>query len=143
MSTNPVQPQNMSLEQITKQQKDGMAKFASDLQNTTTNIIDTWSKNYLIVDTIKNKRTEQVNNLLGFINQLSNEGFPQLTQLGNEIKDPEVSNKVLDANNIIMTIAKQILDQVKNDEDAFMKQIQATQNANSPTVSTKVTSTEL
>jgi hypothetical protein len=104
-------------------QKQAVVAKAQDLVNTTQAIIDSWINNFVISEQIKTKRTEQVNFLLGFINQLSQEGIPQLNTLGEEIKDPLVSNKVLEVNNILMTAARSILDNVQQQETAFQKEL--------------------
>lgn len=118
-------PQQVTLQDHVNNHKTAIIAKANELVGLTNGVIDSWVNNFVITDKIKNRRTEQVNFILGFINQLANEGLPPLTELGNEVKDPEVSNKVLECNNIIMTAARNILNNVQEQEVAFQKELQA------------------
>lgn len=105
-------------------QKHALVTKAQELINISHSVIDSWLNNFLIAEKVKTKRTDQVNQLLGFINQIANEGVPQINTIGNEIKDPAISNKVLECNNVIMTAARNVLTSIQEQEAAFQAELQ-------------------
>jgi hypothetical protein len=113
-------------------QKQVMVQKAQELVNISHNIIDSWITNFNLAEKVKGKRTEQVNVLLGFVNQLANEGVPAINALGNEIKDAELSNKILECNNTLMSAARNALNNIQQQEAAFQKEIQAQIAGNQP-----------
>lgn len=128
----PAAPVQVSLQDHINNHKTAVIAKANELVGLTNNIIDSWVNNFVMTDKIKNRRTEQVNFVLGFVNQLANEGMLPLTELGNQVKDPEVSNKVLECNNLLMTAARSVLDNIKQQEEAFQKELQAAQPGQPP-----------
>jgi hypothetical protein len=124
-TTTPVTPpaQQPSIQDHVNSQKHAIVTKAQELINISHGVIDSWLKNFLIAEKIKTKRTDQVNKLLGFVNQIANEGIPQVNAIGNEIKDPEISNKVLECNNVIMMAARNILTSVQEQEAAFQEEL--------------------
>jgi hypothetical protein len=121
MSDQPKQPLN--IQDHVNNQKAAIVARAQELVNVSTNIVDSWLQNFMVTEKIKSRRTEQVNQVLGFINQLANEGLMPLNQLGNEVKDPTVSNKILECNNVLMNAARNLLTTIQSQEDAFQKEI--------------------
>ena len=114
-----------SLQDHVVAQKQAVVAKAQETVNTMHQIIDSWVQNFVMAEKVKTKRTDQVNMLLGFINQLANEGIPSINAVGNEIQDPVLSNKVLECNNAIMTAAKNVLTNVQQQEAAFQAELQA------------------
>jgi hypothetical protein len=143
MSENP-QPQGpVSVEQAIKGQKDASIKIANEMVGLVSQIVDTWANNFTNVDAVMKTRTEQLNFVIGFINDLATNGVPQLNQLGQEIKDPAVSNKVLDVNNVVMSAAKTVVEKIKQSEEDFAKQMQKiAQERTKQQEPTKVSTTE-
>ena len=123
-------------------QKQALVNKAQELINISHNIIDSWLNNFIIAEKIKTRRTDQVNTLLNFVNQLANEGVPQINSIGNEIKDPETSNKVLECNNAIMTAARNLLNTIQQQEAAFQQEIQAAMSPPSQGPKTEVIAKE-
>jgi hypothetical protein len=121
--TQPTQP--TTIQDHATMQKQAIVGKAQELVNVTQNIIDSWINNFVMSEKVKSKRTDQVNTLLGFVNQLANEGVPQINTIGNEIQDPEVSNKVLECNNVIMNAARNLLATIQQQENEFQQEIQA------------------
>jgi hypothetical protein len=117
-------PQQVSLIDHINGQKGAIGTKGNELINIMNNIIDTWANNFVIAEKLKGKRTEQVNFFLGFLNQLANEGFAPLNQLGTDVKDPEVSNQILECNNNLMTLARNILANTQQQEETFQKELQ-------------------
>jgi hypothetical protein len=117
-----------SLQDHVTAQKQAVVVKAQETVNTMHQIIDSWVQNFVMAEKVKTKRTDQVNMLLGFINQLANEGMPQINACGTEIVDPVMSNRVLECNNIIMTAAKNVLTNVQQQEAAFQAELQAAMN---------------
>ena len=117
-------PQQVSLVDHINNQKGSIGTKGNELMLIMNNIIDTWANNFVIAEKIKGKRTEQVNFYLGFLNQLANEGFGPLNQLGNDVKDPIVSNQILECNNNLMTTARNILANTQQQEEVFQKELQ-------------------
>lgn len=120
-----VQQQGNSLTDVIANQRATSATFSQDLNKFMTNVIDSWARNFTTVDKIKNKRTDQLNYIIGFVNQLSTEGMTTLTQIGGDIKDPELSNKILECNNNLMMAARNLLANIQKDEEGFQKEMQA------------------
>jgi len=118
------QQQQVSLNDHINAQKGAMGNKLNEMMLLCSNVVDTWANNFIISEKVKNKRTEQVNFFLSFFNQLANEGFLPLNQLGIETKDPEVSNKILECNNQIMMIARNIVTNTQQQEESFQKELQ-------------------
>jgi hypothetical protein len=104
-------------------QKQALVNKAQEIINASHNIIDSWVHNFMMSEKVKNKRTEQVNMLLGFINQIANEGHTAINEIGIEIKDPSISNRVLECNNTLMTAARNVLEAVKKQEEDFQNEL--------------------
>jgi hypothetical protein len=124
-ATAPAAPQQVTLQDHVNNHKTAVIAKANELVGLTNGVIDSWVNNFVLTDKIKNRRTEQVNYILGFVNQLANEGLPPLTELGNTVKDPEISNKALECNNLLMTAARNLLNTVQQQEAEFQKELQA------------------
>lgn len=116
--------QQVSLIDHINGQKNVIGVKSNELITIMNNIVDTWANNFVIAEKIKGKRTEQVNFFLGFLNQIANEGFAPLNQLGTDVKDPEISNQILECNNNLMTLARNILTNTQQQEEAFQKELQ-------------------
>ena len=126
-TATPTQPPaaQPSLQDHIAAQKQAVVAKAQDSVNTIHQIIDSWVQNFIVSEKVKTKRTDQVNLLLGFINQLANEGIPQINVCGTEIQDPVMSNRVLECNNNIMSAAKDVLTNIQQQEAAFQAELKA------------------
>jgi hypothetical protein len=138
MAEQPSQ-QPLNIQDHVNNQKAAIVSRAQELVNVSTNIVDSWLQNFMVTEKIKSRRTEQVNQVLGFVNQLANEGLMPLNQLGAEVKDPEISNKILECNNLLMNAARNLLSNIQAQEDAFQKEIQ---QMTAPPAKTEVKVTE-
>jgi hypothetical protein len=121
---NNQQPQTMSLNDHVVNQKNAFIMKANELVGVAHNIVDSWAQNFIIIEKIKSVRTEQLNQILGFISQLANEGLQPLNQIGNETKDPELSSKLLECNNTLMTVAQNIVKNTQQQENDLQAEIQ-------------------
>jgi hypothetical protein len=131
-------PQQPSLLDHVNMQKQTIVNKAQETVNLMHNIVDSWLNNFSISEQVKTMRTDQVNSLLGFINQLANDGVPDLNKLGSEVTDPEVSNKILECNNTIMTVSRNILADIQQKENEFQKSLQEKISASVPKTEVKV-----
>ena len=137
--TQPEQPKQQDLNSAVNGQKQMVVEQLNQVNGTINNIINSWAQNLVISESIKNQRTEQLNFVIGFVNQLANDGLPPLNQLGQSIQDPKLSNDVLDANNILMTAARSVLDKIKESEENFKKTLEQQQNSNVKPTEAKAT----
>lgn len=129
----PNQPnQQVSISDHINAQKAAIVNKGNEYAQLSMNIIDTWANNFVIAEKIKAKRTDQVNFFLSIFNQLANEGWAAVNQLGVDIKDPETSNKILDANNSIMVMARNVVNNMQQQEETFQKELQQMLNTNPP-----------
>lgn len=125
METTPAPISQPTMQDHVNGQKQVLVAKAQELLNVSHNIIDSWLNNFAVAEKVKAKRTDQVNMLLSFINQLANDGIPMITAIGNDIKDPDISNKVLECNNVIMTASRTVLNSLQEQEAAFQQELQS------------------
>lgn len=118
-------PAQLTIQDHVTRQKQEILAHAQNMVNVSQNIIDSWANNLSIAERVKSKRNDQVNMLLGFINQLANDGIPQINEAGTEIQDPVISNKVLECNNILMTAARNVLTNIQQQEAQFQAELKA------------------
>jgi hypothetical protein len=137
-TTAPTTSGQPSIQDHVHAQKQTIVAKAQEMVNMAHGMIDAWTQNFVMAEKVKVRRTDQVNFLLQFINQMANEGVPQINIVGNEIKNPSISNQVLECNNIIMNAARNVLTNIQQQETAFQAELHATLNPTEASPKTEV-----
>ncbi len=136
--TTPAQPAVTSLNDAIVAQKQNCDRSLIQLQQFMHGTIDGWARNFATVDLIRTRRTQQLETMVGLLNSIAGEGFMPMVTLGNEVTDPEIANKIFEANNTLMLIFKPIAEKIKQIEDGLQAEIQAINNP-PPAVATAAT----